>query len=148
LLHGVCFGSMACARVLCGRIAAPLPPKAATNPIEVTCRCRGRSLVTITTTPCASQGGASTAAIYRCPIRCDSPYMAGIAAGVQGNCGSATSKGSDKPYRGDMQMPRKKLGNHHNYPGDASTAAIYRCPIRCDSPYMAGIAAGVQGQTQ
>lgn len=34
-----------------GRIAAPLPPKAATNPIEVTCRCRGRSFVIITTAP-------------------------------------------------------------------------------------------------
>lgn len=34
-----------------GRIAAPLPPKAAVNPIELTWRCRGRSLVTITTAP-------------------------------------------------------------------------------------------------
>lgn len=33
-----------------GSTAAPPPPNAAANPIELTCRCRGRSLVVIITT--------------------------------------------------------------------------------------------------
>lgn len=33
-----------------GRTAAPPPPNAAANPIELTWRCRGRSLVVMTTT--------------------------------------------------------------------------------------------------